>query len=92
VGQPCSKCRYRSLDCALDRRVVRAVRLLGVEQIGKFAVRGETMDFTEEIAGLGELRGSGGSTGRLYMSPKRDRPTRTRLLEVPAGSRTGAAA
>jgi hypothetical protein len=64
------------------------VRLLGVEQIGRFAVRGETIDFTEEIAGLGDLWGSGGSTGRLYMSPKRDRPTRTRLLEVSAGSRT----
>jgi hypothetical protein len=55
-------------------------------------VRDETIDFTEEIAGLGDLWVSGGSTGRLYMSPKRDRPTRTRLLEVSAGSRTGASA
>ncbi len=33
------------------------MRLLGVEQIGRFAVRGETIDFTEEIAGLGDLWG-----------------------------------
>jgi hypothetical protein len=49
------------------------------------------MDFTEEIAGLGELWGSGGSTGRLYMLPKTDRPTRTRRLEVSVGSKGAAA-
>ena len=87
MGQPCWNAATSGRSIA--RSIAASygvVRLLGVEQVGKFAVRGETIDFTEESASLGELWVSGGSTGRLYMSPKRDRPTRTRLLEVSVGS------